>query len=506
MPPIGAAALRSGLARWAAQEERTLRALAEALSIVERGRNRARTLEELAMALLLSTARIHESRLAATLDRLDESLARLLDDVEAVRQAGGTASAARTMAEREADLRAIAEALSELSRFEDRVGRMVDDDAEGLRQTMRHALHGPPEPEPAAALSTDAAREALRATRPLSASRELGQRVLDWAEQIVDARRRGWTLEHPGVPPVRVPGDHPVLDEQLRRMREAVDAYRAAAPGTTDPAAAARAVEDLQQAVSDANETLRSVGRRFEATGTGDRLPPSRPLPPGQTPQPGSVAADALAAARRLDDLAARLGPDPHPSATEVSDALGFSDLDVRATGTLGEPLARTLAGTGLERYVLRPSEIRRLSTRPPWLAARLADMVAGWQRAHLVGPGFGGELFAGLMLAPWGVNQLAQNKGAEHILRQLAAGARATGAAPINPTVRATGRRLAIPLANGGFEYLDMLASVHYELPRPGRAPVTIDIHVDVDGSWRVTHTLDPGIWPADVPLSGAR
>lgn len=494
---INATQLRSGMQRWARQQAQTLEAIQRALEIVYRDRPGGRTLDDLAGALLLAVARRHEGRVEGSLGRLDGALARLLDDMDTLRVA---AAEGRNPALREADLHIVADALAEMSKFEDRVRFMLDENAGELQSTMRDLLRNAPgAPAPAAA---DAALAGVRAApRSVAASHELGRQIIGEADAVLAAWRQGHTREPHGVAPVTVPWpDHPVLTDQMRRMEDAVDAYRAAAPGLTDPAAAARAVDDLQRAVADGNETLRSFGRRFEATSTGDRLPPGRPVPAGPHP-PGSVAADALAARARAAAL-----PGASATAADLSDALRFSDLQVSATGTLSEPLARTLPGMGQERYVLRPSEIRRLPTDPSWLAGRLADIVAGWERAHLVGPGFGGELFAGLMLAPWGVNQLAQNRGAEAILRDLAAASRATGGPAITPTVTATGRRLAVPLANGGFEYVDLLSSVRYELPRPGRPPVRIDITVQPDGSWRVTHNLPAGTWPTGTPLSGTR
>lgn len=522
--PITGPMLASGLRRWTQEQAQALHAIQRALSILYRDRPRGRSIDELAGALLLAIARRHEGRIEGALSRLDNALGRLLDDVDSMRTA---VSEGRAPALREADLRVVAEAMEAMSTFEAHVRTALDQNPSELQNTFRGILaggdgtpaathagvladphlapHPAPHTGPTAGSVTDSALAAAAHTGPpppVHISAKLGEQVMGEADQVLAAWREGRTREPHGVAPVAVPWpDHPVLAEQMRRMQDAVDAYRAAAPGHTDPAAAARAVEDLQRAVSDANETLRSFGRRFESVSTGDRLPPSGALPAGTTPPPGSAAADALAAQARL----AALGG-PSATAAQLSDALRFSDLQVSATGVLSEPLARSLSGMGQERYVLRPSGIRALPTSPAWLAGRLADLVAGWERAHLIGPGFGGELFAGLMLAPWGVNQLAQNRGAERILRQLAEARRSTGGPAVAPTVTATGRRLAIPLANGGFEFADLLTSVRYELPRPGRAPVRIEIHVNPDGSWRVSHNLPAGTWPSDVPLTGPR
>jgi hypothetical protein len=109
-------------------------------------------------------------------------------------------------------------------------------------------------------------------------------------------------------------------------------------------------------------------------------------------------------------------------------------------------------------------------------------------------------------MLAPHGVNQLAQNKGVERILREAAAAGRSAGGSPVAVTVSATGRRLAVPLASGGFEAVDVLTSVRYEIPRPAGPPLHVRIDVEPSGAWRVTHDLPTGAWPAGTPLRGAR
>ncbi|KLL09610.1 polymorphic toxin type 4 domain-containing protein [Protofrankia coriariae] len=203
----------------------------------------------------------------------------------------------------------------------------------------------------------------------------------------------------------------------------------------------------------------------------------------------------------RADSIRTRLTATPSiadlPRA-QLLDELRLGGLDVVAEGSLREPIARA----GLEKAQLRPAQIAGLKTVPPRLATRLAKLLERWQRAHLVGPGFGTELVEGIMLAPDGVNQLVQNRGFEDALR------RAHGlGADVPLTARAKGRRLAIPLRDGTTEVVDVLESVHYEIPREGREPVRFDITVSPDGRWSATHhgSLD-GYWPADVPLAGTR
>lgn len=76
-----------------------------------------------------------------------------------------------------------------------------------------------------------------------------------------------------------------------------------------------------------------------------------------------------------------------------------------------------------------------------------------------------------------------------------------------VDVIIHTHGRRLAIPLADGSFEYIDVLDSLHYNIATtvpPGFLDLTITI--GPDGAWRVTHNLPSGTPGADVPLSGTR
>ncbi|WP_462202696.1 polymorphic toxin type 4 domain-containing protein [Frankia sp. CcWB3] len=283
----------------------------------------------------------------------------------------------------------------------------------------------------------------------------------------------------------------------MRRLDDAVTAFRSGRrPGVPVSQAEATA---LREVVHRANEVLRSFGRRFEVLhGGSERIPPTRPVPPAAEAAlaPGSPGALAVAARRRVAALTATASP------SHLFDALEFAPLDVTASGGLGAPLARDLPGIGLEALALTPEQIRALPTNPPWLASRLAAAVEGWERAHLVGPGFGGELFAGLMLAPEGVNQTAQNRIIEEALRVAA-----TVVADPEVTVRAEGRRLAVPLRDGSFEFVDVLHRVTYDLDQPSGVPLLFVIEVQPDGHWRVTQNdLPPGSFRGDAPTSGTR
>jgi hypothetical protein len=174
-----------------------------------------------------------------------------------------------------------------------------------------------------------------------------------------------------------------------------------------------------------------------------------------------------------------------------------FHPIEAGATGTLRDPVPRL----GLEKALPDIAEIAGWVTDPPELAGRLAALFHEWQRAHEVGAGFGGEFAEGLMLASWGVNQEAQNRGIEKFLR--AAHDREFRA---DVTIKASGRRLAIPLADGGYEYVDVLTSVVYGVHAKGGKTVPFGITMEPSGRWHVTHRLPAGTPGADVRTRGTR
>ena len=224
-------------------------------------------------------------------------------------------------------------------------------------------------------------------------------------------------------------------------------------------------LEQLQQDISRASEILRSNGESLWDIHSPDH------------PAPTAVDADEV---REAIDAAGGLGsmtPAAVLSATEVM------DVNVSATGTLGEPLARNLPGVGLEGYLLTPRQIGELLTDPPGLGQRLAQLLAGYHRAHMVGPGFGDELFAGIMLAPAAFNLDTQNKGIEALLRAL----REQGE-DVQVTIHATGTRHAIPLEGGGVEHVDILTSITYEVHRPGYEPRVVEYRVGAPPGGAVT------------------
>ncbi len=475
-------ALRPGLRQFAREQAPELGRLQKALAILYRDRTGGRTIEEITETVLLSIVRAHEQRTEAALKSLNNAMGRVLSDVEATRRAGATAARLRDRALRTSDLRAIARAADDLMTFEDAVkGRIAAHDEE-LGLAVEDALRGPgaaPGPAPIGALNRALGR---------------GGDVRGLSEAVLESWRSGHTLPERGIAYAVPNAAEPRLVAAMGRLEDAIDAYRRN-PGA-DAAAAAAAADRLQREYAAASEMLRQASGDFEAVVTGDVLP-GRKLPPGAPPRTGASAEVAA----KADAVRAKLAANPalvDAPRADLFTELHFSDLDALAEGNLREPMVRDR----LERVLLTPSQIRGLKTVPPGLAARLARWVEGWQRAHLIGAGFGGELIEGIMLAPEGINQLVQNKGFEDILR------RAYGAgAEIPLTARARGRRLAVPLRDGTTEIVDVLDSVHYEVPRRGRPPIVFDITVHPDGSWSATHhgSLD-GVWDPAVPLAGAR
>jgi hypothetical protein len=488
--PITSAQLRPALRKWAAQQTHVLEALQRALEIVYRDRPGARRVDEIVEALLLRLAAGHETRVAQRLSTIDGALGRLFEDLDELRS--GLAQQ-RTPALREADLHVLAEAMTGLASFEDHVRFLLDTSAPDVHNTLREVL--PAAPEHLDDLVTGAVEHRLTSTQ------QRGDNILRWAEEIEQLRREGRTFGRSRAELVDVPWpDHPRVMAAMERMTAAVDHYKSVRH--TDPVAAAHAADELQRRVSRASETLRSLGEPFEAAEVrAGRIPPTVPAARRPVPEPGSVAEGAL---KDANAVLARLHGSPGlptAPAQQLFDALHLDDLEVVADGVVGEPLNRRLPGMGAEKYALSGSQIRAKKTSPPWLAERLAKLVDRWERAHLIGPGFGADLFSGLMSAPSGVNQLAQNEGVEAFVRKLVAdGGR------VDLVARARGRRLLIPLADGSFDFVDVLTSVEYQIAGARPPAYHFKITVEPNGRWRVTHDLPEGVTGADVPLRGNR
>lgn len=93
-------------------------------------------------------------------------------------------------------------------------------------------------------------------------------------------------------------------------------------------------------------------------------------------------------------------------------------------------------------------------------------------------------------MLAPAGLNLDAQNRGVERFIR-------ASDDAGIDVRLDASvkGRRLAIPLADGSFEYVDVLTQVSYTIHRRTGGPllVTLEVTPPPNGTWDVVRNDIP-------------
>jgi hypothetical protein len=164
----------------------------------------------------------------------------------------------------------------------------------------------------------------------------------------------------------------------------------------------------------------------------------------------------------------------------------------------VGEPIDRNLPGLGLEKYMLEPRNFDDLPTRTEGLGSYLAELLEGWHRAHLIGPGFGTELFTGMMLAPEEVNLRAQNDGVETFIRTVAA---TPGISEVSVQARAQGRRLEVPLKKGTAN-IDLLTRVEYTITieHVDGATVTHHVTIEIDLPPGTGIRVDSTI-PSDVP-----
>ena len=290
-----------------------------------------------------------------------------------------------------------------------------------------------------------------------SGRRPVYNSVRDIARDIDQAYRSGKTLEGR-----RIRGaDSPELREAMQAMQQAFTDQQNTASG--DPIERLMALLRLRDQIVRAAEILRSYDLAFTSSTTT-----------------GIV------------------------TTSDMVKGIYERSIKVTADGRVGEPLARNLPGVGLERYMLTARDLGELSTNPPGLAGRLAHLLRGYHRAHLIGPGFGGEMFEGMMLAPAGVNLEAQNEGVEHFIRQV----RQIGVEP-SLTACASGQQLIVRLAGGGVEHVDVLRRVEYVITGTlgGRDPVThrvvIDISAPPDGRPKITTNTIPANAPGGDVLA---
>ncbi|HWM58332.1 MAG TPA: polymorphic toxin type 4 domain-containing protein [Pseudonocardia sp.] len=494
---ISAQALRETFHGWAQRQHSTMESLDRALKLVYKDRPGARTAEELAFRVLVAAANRHDARVAGWLREVDEALARLMEDLDALRAGEPRGRDPRLRA---ADLKVLADSLDHFATFEDSVKFMTDGEAGELRTSLAEDVRAG-----VAAANAPGAPPAPPATPHVPAAPTLRglldreHTILADADAILAAYRRGETFEPYLEQPRRVRTGRDVdtrLARQMELLERARNEYRSA---SGDPVAAAAALERFRRLVSESGEVLReSAVRAFETSPAADPLPPSRrPVGPAR---PGSPGARLLDAEARIRALAAEVRRPASLGAARLFDALQFSETEARAKGTLGEPLRRSHT----EGKLLSANEIRTLPTDPPWLADVLANHLEGYQRAHLVGPGFGAEEVHGVMLAPEGVNQTVQNRGIEKFLRKAAS----LQPGSTSVTMRAKGRRLLIPLTGGRFDHVDVVVSVHYQVHRPAPLPpLEFEVVVKPNGQWNVTRNdLPVGAPGAGVPTSGNR
>lgn len=280
---------------------------------------------------------------------------------------------------------------------------------------------------------------------------EYATTVRDLASEVNAAYRRGRTLADARLSTPK----SPELGEAMARMNRAVDDQLSST--TSDPVARLLELMTLRGTVARGAETLRSYGPQFTA----------------EVPTVGPRSRDPL--------------------------IKGIQDrpITVSASGVVGEPLDRNLPGLGLEEYMLPARELAQLETKRAGIGKKLADL-RGWQRAHLIGPGFGTELFTGMMLAPESVNQVVQNEGVEHFIRTAAG----IDGAEVTVSATAQGRRLEVGLKGNGVEHIDVLTRVDYTIKikleggRTETHSVAIEIGPPPEGAVKVDSTI-----PADAP-----
>ena len=275
--------------------------------------------------------------------------------------------------------------------------------------------------------------------------RRWAENLMSDARKVIEGQRANRTVD--GAP-IRKGAEH--VERAVAEMKSEI--ARLAPDASDDALTQIRRLREIQDAIARARETLRASASDFESL--------------------SDVAGDFKAS-------------DRFTGAREAS-------LSVTAIGTVTEPLPRGLPGGDLENELLRPAQIAKLKTKPPELAQQVALAVAGTERAHLVGPGFGGELREGLMHAPRGVNQDLQNRGVEKFIRSAADWTR-----DVEIKVEGKGRRVELPMADGSVRHVDILDKVSYEILGPG--DVTFHVEIEVGPPAKVITDIPNGAPGAD-------
>lgn len=186
---------------------------------------------------------------------------------------------------------------------------------------------------------------------------------------------------------------------------------------------------------------------------------------PGGSPL--EVLLGLLRVRRRIASLTNELRA--HVSRFEVAVRVGRTSTASGVEGVDRTPVVVTATGRVTEGIFRRDYEdilpsagaLAELEGVTPARRARLARLLAGYHRAHLVGPGLGAELVEGIMFAPAEVNLGVQNAGVEEFLRTAAA---APGT-EVTLRVQAHGQRLTVPRDGGAPHRLDVLTRIEYRI-----------------------------------------
>lgn len=148
--------------------------------------------------------------------------------------------------------------------------------------------------------------------------------------------------------------------------------------------------------------------------------------------------------------------------------------IAVQITGELKKPIPRADA----PNYNEKPPTIKSLGPEVNG-PANGGLSSAGYEKAHLWGPGFGDEARDGIMLAPQEVNQVFQNQKMEDALRELQKRAGEDGKVLVTATATSHPTRTTVPVDQ------PILANVTYTFSLqsgndPPRELATVDISVD--------------------------
>ncbi|TMV00047.1 hypothetical protein [Streptomyces sp. DASNCL29] len=133
---VDRAALTQQLRAWS-HDHPSMRAITASLEHMY-GKAAEKKVQALVEWLLLRAVGVHEPRLHAARDRIQELLVRLLEDRDALRR--GPTARPRSAAAQEADMQALVKEFEALRTLQQTVRQMVSDDEQGLRTALRNHL------------------------------------------------------------------------------------------------------------------------------------------------------------------------------------------------------------------------------------------------------------------------------------------------------------------------------------------------------------------------------